>query len=208
MGQIRSVYTPRWIQYYTARVGSKPTDSYWLKFRNDLESIFQGVCAYCEEYDKGEVDHFKPKSTFPDLVYSWTNWLFVCHGCNHSKSDSWPPGGYVDPCAISEPDRPEHYFAFDTLNGFIIPNTNLTPPSRQKAEETIKGMGLNNLHHRRVRTKCLKLFAAAMPANPEDLTGHTRELFAHFGSREVQLSSLIRAWLSEHGYPMEDLESE
>ena len=162
-----------------------------------------------KRHTSGEVDHFQPKSKFPHLVYTWGNWLFACHECNHSKLDQWPAAdGYVDPCAISEPHRPEHYFAFDTLTGVIKPNSTLTPLSRQKAQETIDDIGINNLHHRRNRVVWLELFSAAMPANPEGLTGRTRQILMRFASREMQLSSFIRAWLSEHGYPMEDLESE
>ena len=208
MGEIRSNYTPSWIQYYTAGVGRKPTDSYWLSYRADLASIFQGLCAYCEEFTSGEVDHFQPKSKFPHLVYTWDNWLFACHECNHSKLDSWPASGYVDPCVRSEIDRPERYFVFDTQTGRIMPIGNLTATSRQKAQKTIDDIGINNLHHRKKRVVWLELFSAAMPANPEGLTGRTREILVRFASREMQLSSFIRAWLSEHGYPMENLEGE
>ena len=208
MGQIRSVYTPRWIQYYTARVGKKPTDSYWRSFRDELENIFRGLCAYCEEATSGEVEHFQPKSKFPHLVYTWDNWLFACHECNHSKLDYWPASGYVDPCSNSKSDRPEDCFVFDIQTGLIMPNRDLTPSSHKKAQKTIEDIGLNNLHHRKKRVVWLELFSAAMPANPGGLTGRTREILVRFASREMQLSSFIRAWLSEHGYPMEDLESE
>ena len=208
MKRIRCIYTPRWIQYYPVRVGSKPTDDYWRRFHDELESVFRGLCAYCEEYTKGEVDHFKPKSKFPDLVYSWTNWLFVCQVCNRSKLDSWPDVGYVDPSAIPASHRPEHYFAFDTLTGFIVPSSTLTPLSRQKAQATIDDIGLNNLHHLKNRAAYLELLSAAMPHDPSGLTVSMKETFVHVVSRDRPLSSLIRAWFFEHGYPMEDLESE
>ena len=208
LGKIRSVYTPRWIQYYKAHVGQRPTDSYWLNFLDELEGVFKGLCAYCEEYTFGEVDHFQPKSKFPHLVYTWGNWLFACHECNHSKLDKWPADGYVDPCAILEIDRPEHYFVFDTQTGRVMPNGNLTADYRKKAQETIDHIGINNLHHRKKRVVWLTMFSATMPANPGGLTGRTREIIARFASREMQLSSFVRAWLSEHGYPMEHLGSE
>ena len=201
LGTIRSTYTPHWIQFYTAGIGKRPTDAYWRNFRYELEIVFHGLCAYCEEYAKGEVDHFKPKSKFPDLVYSWTNWLFVCHVCNHSKLDAWPDDGYVDPCSIAEIDRPENYFDFDTTTGFIVPNKNLPPPSRLKAQSTIDDLGLNAFHHLRYRAAILELLRAALPHDSSSLTISDMMTCKRVGSRERPISSLIRAWLSEQGFP-------
>ena len=139
--RIHCIYTPLWIQYYPARVGKKPTDSYWRSFREELENVFRGLCAYCEEATSGEVEHFQPKSKFPHLVYTWDNWLFACHECNHSKLDYWPASGYVDPCSNSKSDRPEDCFVFDIQTGLIMPNRDLTPSSHKKARKPSKILG-------------------------------------------------------------------
>ncbi|MDC4917559.1 HNH endonuclease [Acinetobacter baumannii] len=56
-----------------------------------LESS-HGKCAYCETVltDPGiymEVEHFKHKSSFPDLVVDWDNLLPSCKRCNGTKND-------------------------------------------------------------------------------------------------------------------------
>ena len=107
LGEIRERYTPRWIGHYRDSVETKPTDSRWRDFHDELEQRFFGLCGYCESIDKGEVDHFHPKSRFPESVYDWSNWIFACHDCNQAKGDKWPGGGYVDPCAMDESCRPE-----------------------------------------------------------------------------------------------------
>ena len=208
LGEIRADHTPRWVQYYTEGVGSRPTDSHWRHYYDNLKYVFGGLCAYCEEITKGEVDHFRPKSQFPDLVYSWSNWLFACHECNQAESSYWPAGGYVDPCEMSRPNRPEHYFLFDTQTGFILPNGSLTPRRRQKAQRTIDDLGLNDLQHLKERVEWLYLFSTAIPADPDGLTACTRKTLVRFASRESQLSSFVLTWLSEHGYLMEHLEGE
>ena len=208
LGEIRTDHTPRWIQYYTEGIGSRPTDSHWRRFHDDLKCVFGGLCAYCEEITKGEVDHFRPKSQFPDLVYSWSNWLFSCHECNHAKSSAWPAGGYVDPCAMSGPDRAECHFHFDTQTGLILPSSSLSPSRLQKARRTIADLGLNEWHHLKKRVQLLELLSAIMPGDPNGLTACTREILVHFASRRMELSSLVRTWLSEHGYPIEDLDGE
>jgi hypothetical protein len=69
-------------------------------------------CAYCErteDYLGGEeafeVEHFKPKSKFPDLICSYANLYYVCRGCNGHKSETWPSETqlsrgrrFADPC--------------------------------------------------------------------------------------------------------------
>ena len=46
--QIRVTWTPGWVEHYTHKIGSPPRDSHWLKFQEDLNLVFQGLCAYCE----------------------------------------------------------------------------------------------------------------------------------------------------------------
>ena len=208
LGHIQARYTPRWVQYYTNGVGDKPTDSHWRRFHDDLNVVFGGLCAYCEETTKGEIDHFRPKSQFPHLVYSWSNWLFACHECNNAKISYWPADGYVDPCAISSLDRPERHFVFDTRTGFILPNQSLSPRLRNKAHNTIAQLRLNDAHHLKKRVGWLELFSAAIRNDPNGLTEEKRQILVRFASRSMELSSLVRTWLSEHGYPIEDIDRE
>ncbi len=69
----------------------------WLHYRhkNIKEALFQASykkCAFCEskpEENGGniEVEHFKPKSLYPEQAFAWENMLPVCRKCNNSKSD-------------------------------------------------------------------------------------------------------------------------
>lgn len=65
-----------------------------------------GCCAYCQsavssnhpgKRSPGQVEHFKPKSRFPTQAYRVENYFLGCAGCNGSKGDKWPAGGYVQP---------------------------------------------------------------------------------------------------------------
>ena len=202
LATIRSLHTVRWIQYYTQGVGSKPKDFHWRHFHSDLENVFLGLCAYCEEITKGEVDHFRPKSKFPALVYSWCNWLFVCHECNQAKLNTWSAGGYVDPCTTSTSERPERHFAFDIQTGLISPHASLSSRRRHMARETIEALRLNDSHHLKKRAEWLLLFSRAMPEDPNASTTCTTKSLVHFASREMPFSSLVRTWLFENGFPV------
>jgi hypothetical protein len=67
------------------------------KYKDHLRRDFLQRCAYCERtesYMGGEeafeVEHFRPKSKFPDLVCSYSNLYYACRGCNGHKSETWP----------------------------------------------------------------------------------------------------------------------
>jgi uncharacterized protein (TIGR02646 family) len=65
-------------------------------YRNDLikQHLFESSkdkCAFCEckpgEGGNIEVEHFKPKSIYPQLTFEWSNFLPSCRKCNSSKSN-------------------------------------------------------------------------------------------------------------------------
>lgn len=48
-------------------------------------------CAFCEckpgESGNIEIEHFEPKSIYPDLTFEWDNLLPSCRKCNEAKGD-------------------------------------------------------------------------------------------------------------------------
>lgn len=200
LAEIRARYTPGWIRFYRSEAGSKPSDSRWREFSDDLANAFHGLCAYCEERCRGEVDHFRPKSRDPELAYAWSNWLFACHDCNHAKLDKWPSLGYVDPCARTRGARPERFFSFDLLTGEILPKEGLSPSRRRKAQDTIDDLRLNERHHLKNRREWLHLISAIIPDDPAEMTADLEVDRAHFCSRSTPYSSITRRWLSEIGH--------
>ena len=200
LARIHARYTPRWVRFYGSGTGKKPSDTGWREFSEDLAEAFHGLCAYCEELCRGEVDHFRPKIRYPDLVYSWSNWLFACHDCNHAKLDKWPPAGYVDPCARSRTAHPERFFTYDTLTGEILPKEDLSPGRYRKARQTIDDLRLNEWHHLRKRLVWLRLLSEIIPDDPAEMTAESEELRAHYCSRTTPFSIITRGWLAERGH--------
>lgn len=198
---VRERYTPRWVSYYRDGSGSKPSDSKWRDFHDKVSDVFASLCGYCEESCKGDVDHFRPKSRFPEHVYAWDNWVPACHTCNNKKSGHWPPGGYVDPCAKSKPARPESFFDFDTKTGEILPKSGITVARRRTADRMINDLGLNAYFHLKTRAQWLHLASKALDAQSN--TNDT-DLIQFLTSRKTVLSSISRAWLQEEGYTFDD----
>ncbi|MCH8151220.1 MAG: HNH endonuclease [Planctomycetes bacterium] len=189
------------MRHYRDGHGTKPSDSKWRDFHENVSNAFSSLCGYCEEICKGEVDHFRPKSKFPERVYEWDNWVLACHTCNRKKNQHWPSGGYVDPCAKSQRARPESYFHFDTKTGEILPKSELAPGRWRKADRMIADIGLNAYHHLKQRAQWLRLVSEALNAvNDAD----NEELIEFVASRGTELSSIARAWIQQQGYSYGD----
>lgn len=52
-------------------------------------------CMWCSGSEASEVEHFRPKSTFPKLALTWKNLLWACGICNRSKDDRFPSDGHL-----------------------------------------------------------------------------------------------------------------
>lgn len=201
---VRKRLTPKWVRHYRERKGKKPSDTYWRDFQPALSDVFFSLCAYCEAVCKGEVDHFRPKSRFPELVYRWSNWVLACHTCNQNKQEKWPPGGYVNPCARSAQARPEAHLDFDTKTAEVLSRRNGTAAQQRRSLATIRDLGLNDYHHLKARTQWLKAveFALAAPEIADE--AQRTEVVAFFASRQRAFSSIARKWLCERSYHFDD----
>ncbi|MHC4696948.1 MAG: HNH endonuclease [Planctomycetota bacterium] len=200
LAAVRKKLTPKWVSYYRNNKGNKPSDAKWRDFRDDLAKVFFSLCGYCEEVEcKGEVDHFRPKSKYPERVYVWGNWVLACHTCNNMKGEGWPRGGYVNPCARSRAAQPESYFDFDTKTAEIVPRDGITVARRRRASNMIKHLALNRFHRCKIRVRHLLGVAVALEGR-----GHndpSTERYVRFAtSGEARLSSITRVWLKEQGH--------
>jgi uncharacterized protein (TIGR02646 family) len=62
----------------------------WLRNNPDVRGALYAyhgrVCAYCQreltDSDRGDVEHFRPKSFYPWLAYEFTNYFLGCARCN------------------------------------------------------------------------------------------------------------------------------
>ena len=62
---------------YTGKPVKKHKD-----YLDDLLSAFGQYCAYCERFDKLDVEHVIPQSKAPELTLTWSNLLLACSRCN------------------------------------------------------------------------------------------------------------------------------
>ena len=202
--QVRDHYTPGWIAHYRQRVGGRPPDKRWRDFHGNLSQVFNSLCGYCEEFDKGEVDHFRPKKLFPELVYQWANWVFACHTCNQLKSEKWPSQGYIDPCDEFLLPPIETCFEFDLVTGRIQAKPDLPVLENSKAQALIDDLRLNAFHHLQRRRALVALLQVVLQESL-DLHSPTMDNVRLLRTeRTAELSSLARAWFDAQELPSSD----
>ncbi len=48
------------------------------------------LCMYCSFGETSEVEHYRPKATYPEQAFRFENYLWVCSVCNRYKSNTFP----------------------------------------------------------------------------------------------------------------------
>lgn len=107
----------------TDKVVEELTEKYKIKassvwnedfIKNALLKMTNNKCCYCESplNVRGaymEVEHFHPKSLYPDEVVAWDNLLPVCKNCNLYKKDldTKSKNVFIDPSK----ENPQDHFA-------------------------------------------------------------------------------------------------
>lgn len=129
--------------------------------RNALIKSSFGKCAFCEcipsEGGNVEIEHFKPKSIYPDLTFEWINFLPSCRKCNSSK-DSHDTG--VEPIINPYDTDPKDIFYFEDIEIKSV-NSSL----KESADKTIEVCGLNTVRLWKPRAEILvslRIFSRAI----------------------------------------------
>jgi uncharacterized protein (TIGR02646 family) len=47
-------------------------------------------CMYCEDSHGTDIEHFRPKTPYPEHMFDWSNLLLTCTECNRFKGDRFP----------------------------------------------------------------------------------------------------------------------
>lgn len=97
-------------------------------------------CAFCEcipgESSHIEVEHFEPKSLYPNLTFEWDNFLPTCRICNEEKSNTDTRANPIINPAIEDPEQLLTY-------SFLRIKPLAGSGQEQKAQQTIDVCNLN-----------------------------------------------------------------
>ncbi|MCU0424153.1 MAG: TIGR02646 family protein [Candidatus Kapabacteria bacterium] len=125
-----------------------------------LEKMTQYHCSYCDGgYILGAaadetIDHFRPKFSFPNLVYQWENLFVCCNVCQKHKLEKFDE-------LLLKPDAEDfstlRYFILNYESGAIDINPAASEADKSRAEATIRLLGLNTIRRQKMRlNECKK----------------------------------------------------
>jgi uncharacterized protein (TIGR02646 family) len=138
-------------------------------------------CCYCERSQASEIDHVRPKGLYPDAVFLWSNFLWVCGRCNKLKCDRFgiiagehirrlPRGAPAEPPegtpALIDPrvEDPLDFFWLDLHYFVLAPAHGLSRLAWDRADYTIKTLRLNDDALAVQRHRAYYIFAHEMQA--------------------------------------------
>lgn len=130
-----------------------------------LRGQSKGHCSFCDAFpvegvSNESIEHFRPKGTFHDQAYTWTNLYYCCDACQSAKREQWDE-------QLLRADDVEyafaHYFEFDFTTGAIQPNSRASDEDQQRAAVTVRLYGLDSPSRRRNRRDEARKFAKSKP---------------------------------------------
>ncbi len=164
------------------------------QIKKALTLMFSGKCCYCESkishVDYGHIEHFRPKSCFPELAFEWSNLFLACGVCNGTgfKGASFPTadqgGPLLDPCH----DEPSEHLRFDFDPRTMLASVYGTAP---RGETTARLLGLNRPELRAYRSQqVLKLHVLQRFAESDE---QARTLLAEAVHENAEYAAFARA---------------
>lgn len=165
MKHIEKGSEPKSLTAYNKKVG-KTTK--WKSFNRSVKNdVYQSIlyeqgyiCCYCGIHisrKRCHIEHYRPKSKYTDLTFTYTNLISSCQGedeqrptkpvhCGHKK------GGWFDEDLMISPLDPNcnKYFRY-TGAGEILPTVD--PKHQEAAETTIKMLALDINKLKKMRRK-------------------------------------------------------
>jgi uncharacterized protein (TIGR02646 family) len=172
----------------------------YRRYKSHLRKDFLYCCAYCAIHENEwggprhfHVEHFRPKSLFPQLATKYENLLYACEVCNCYKGNDWPSDapltdgvGYLDPC---QHDYDGHFDSSSTT-GLV---QGLTPPARYMIER----LHLNRRYLIRLRQK--RDQEEMIHQRLQQICQETLEMIAHSLEDQSLPAHAIRSLKASHG---------
>ena len=100
-------------------------------------------CMYCSDSHGNDIEHFWPKSTYPEKMLMWTNLLLCCSNCGRLKGDRFPLKNgaplLIDPAV----DKPWDHLSFDPATGNLTARFVTPDQQDDKGAQTVETLKLD-----------------------------------------------------------------
>ncbi|HEY5959684.1 MAG TPA: hypothetical protein VIV60_24180, partial [Polyangiaceae bacterium] len=125
-----------WKQKDSRRNGQKAFE----EVRSCLNQMAPGRarCMYCEDSHGTDIEHFWPKSGYPQWAFSWNNYLLACSECNSNNKRTQMPTDASGAALLLDPTCDETLDHFD-----FVPETGYLVPRTERGQVTAEVLGLN-----------------------------------------------------------------
>lgn len=117
--------------------------SAWFRPISENLARLSGIgqrCMYCGGSESTQVEHYRPKATYPAMAFAWENFLWVCGACNQFKGigfeEQLPPINSID-------DLVWNYFFIDEFGNLCAKWDPITADLDQRATRTIELLSLD-----------------------------------------------------------------
>ncbi|MCC6538676.1 MAG: hypothetical protein IT162_14065 [Bryobacterales bacterium] len=133
--------------------------AYWQAALPELYDSYRGLCAFTgtrieRVVGARTVEHFKPKSKYPESAYDWANFRLVCGLMNGRKGDH---EDVIDPFKL-----PSGVFTVNFVDGSVSIRRDCKKGWRAPAQRTIERLQLDDLECRTLRKNhALKILSGA-----------------------------------------------
>lgn len=118
------------------RLWKQQDNQAFKEIRAKLEAMATGLqrCMYCEDSAATDIEHFWPKSKYPERAFSWTNYLLACSGCNSNHKREQFPLDEADTPLLIDPtaEDPQEHLVLSVTTGKFR-------PKKRGGQESSKG---------------------------------------------------------------------
>lgn len=162
-----------------------PLPDYWRRCLDDLHRLYKGICAYVcilipPVTGARSVEHFAPKKKHRRYAYDWDNYRLICSLMNSRIRDF---EDVLDPFEI-----PDGWFQLQLTSMKIFPNPDLPAETKEKVQETIDRLKLDQKDCRDARSTFYDEYIA--PNDP--LPFRLLKKWSPFVAMEVERQGLKR----------------
>ncbi len=155
-----------------ARLWHSKSRAIFCEVRNTLQEMAPGIqhCMYCENNEATDIEHFWPKSTYPERAFEWANYLLACSNCNSNHKRNRFPLDDGEPLLIDPTvDEPQHHLELTPTEGIYKARTT-------KGSHSIAVFGLERGTLRKGRKHAWKALQALIVSYDDELkAGETTE---------------------------------
>jgi len=102
-------------------------------------------CMYCEDSHGTDIEHFWPKTPFPECLFIWPNMLLCCSECGRLKGQQFPADASGAPLLIDPTaEDPWEHLDFDPDTGNVVARFRLDENAfAPKGEMTVEVLHLD-----------------------------------------------------------------